>query len=209
MVNEIIIYVGSFGFVGLLLYVVLRFGPVDNQWCRLTKDETKELENLNKEYKRNYPSPEVKPAGVPIYKKNLVSHTGMLIYTNGIYAKFSLGTKGKYRFVPFENISGIFPGEADNPYAAKDSVLTGPASMKVLQIETKDYMTLVVFSNSHKFEVLVPKLKEAIGPKWNELYKILGKFYPKYIEVVERIKLGVGLPKILKMFPKKDVDIYL
>ncbi|MBY9014399.1 MAG: hypothetical protein KGD68_01775 [Candidatus Lokiarchaeota archaeon] len=71
------------------------------------------------------------------------------------------------------------------------------------------------FLNRKKSSSIFPKLSKQIGEnteaqrEWNEIYKLLNNFYPKYVEIVERIRLGVELPKILKVFPKKNIDIYL
>ena len=68
--------------------------------------------------------------------------------------------------------------------------------------------------NRKKSKAIFPKLRKQIGENteeqraWNEIYKILNNFYPKYVEIVEGIRLGTGLPKILKVFPKKDIDIF-
>ena len=77
---------------------------------------------------------------------------------------------------------------------------------------TKQFFT---FLNRKKSSSIFPKLRKQIGDnteaqrEWNEIYKILNNFYPKYVEIVERIRLGVELLKILKVFPKKNIDIYL
>ena len=69
--------------------------------------------------------------------------------------------------------------------------------------------------NRKKTKAVFPKLRKEIGENteeqktWNEIYKILNNFYPNYVEISERIRLGVELPKIIKGFPKKNVDIYL
>jgi len=71
------------------------------------------------------------------------------------------------------------------------------------------------FLNRKKSKAIFPKLRKQIGDNteeqraWTSVYKILNKFYPEYVEIAERIRLGVELPKILKDFPKKDIDIYL
>ena len=83
------------------------------------------------------------------------------------------------------------------------------------KIRIKITTKFLKFLTRKKSKAIFSKLRNQIGEKteeqqgWNELYKVLNRFYPKYVEIVERIKLGEGLPKILKLFPKKDVDIYL
>jgi len=70
------------------------------------------------------------------------------------------------------------------------------------------------FLNRKKSKAIFPKLRKQIGGNteeqkaWNEIYKILNNFYPKHVEIVEGIRLGTELPKILKVFPKKDIDIF-
>ena len=88
-----------------------------------------------------------------------------------------------------------------------------PEAYKKIRIKiTKNFSK---FLNRKKSIAIFPKLSKQIGENtevqraWNEIYKMLNKFYPKYVEIVERIRLGVELPKILQIFPKKDIDIYL
>jgi hypothetical protein len=88
-----------------------------------------------------------------------------------------------------------------------------PEEYKVIRIKiTKQFFK---FLNRKKSKATFPKLRKQIGGNteeqkaWNEIYKILNNFYPKYVEIVEKIRLGVELPKILSVFPKKDIDIYL
>jgi len=77
---------------------------------------------------------------------------------------------------------------------------------------TKQFLN---FLNRKKSKAIFPKLRKQIGENteeqraWNEIYKKLNNFYPKFVEIVEGIRLGVELPKIFKVFPKKDIDIYL
>ncbi|MFX1446560.1 MAG: hypothetical protein ACFFCG_00325 [Promethearchaeota archaeon] len=69
--------------------------------------------------------------------------------------------------------------------------------------------------NRKKAKTFFSKLKKDIGDKteeqkvWNNIYKDLNNYYPIYTEEVEKVKLGTGLLKIIKLFPKKDFDIYL
>jgi len=83
---------------------------------------------------------------------------------------------------------------------------------KIIIKVTKQFLK---FLNRKKSKAIFPKLRKQIGENteeqrgWNEIYKILNNFYPKYVEIVERIRLGVELPKILKLFPKKDIDIFI
>jgi hypothetical protein len=83
------------------------------------------------------------------------------------------------------------------------------------KIRIKVTKKFVTFLNRNKSGATFPKLRKQIGENteeqraWNEIYKILNIFYPKNVEIVERIRLGVELPKILKVFPKNNIDIYL
>jgi hypothetical protein len=83
------------------------------------------------------------------------------------------------------------------------------------KIRIKVTKQFFIFLNRKKSSSIFPKLRKQIGDnteaqrEWNEIYKILNNFYPIYVEIGEKIRLGVELPKILKVFPKKDIDIYL
>ena len=83
------------------------------------------------------------------------------------------------------------------------------------KIRIKITTKFLKFLNRKKSKAIFSKLRNQIGENteeqrgWNEIYKVLNSFYPKYVKIVERIKLGEELPKILKKFPKKDIDIYL
>jgi len=83
------------------------------------------------------------------------------------------------------------------------------------EIKIKVTKLFFKFLNRKKSKAFFTKLRKQIGENteeqkaWNEIYKIFNNFYPKYVEIVERIRLGVELPKILKVFPKKNIDIYL
>ncbi|MBA3045064.1 MAG: right-handed parallel beta-helix repeat-containing protein [Candidatus Thermoplasmatota archaeon] len=168
---DILIYVFAFGFTGILVFSILRFGPVEHGWLNLTPDEMKELMRLNKEAVARRISTKEVPQGNPLYKKSMVSHNGIVVYSNGIMAKFCIARKGKYRFVPFRQITGIYPAVFHNPMAQKDSVLMGPATWKDLQIETDDFMVYIIGSRAHNFETLIPIIKQAMGAQWNAVYK--------------------------------------
>jgi hypothetical protein len=83
------------------------------------------------------------------------------------------------------------------------------------KIKIKVTKSFFKFLNRKKTKTIFTKLRKQIGENteeqraWNEIYKIFNNVYPKYIEIVEGIRFGVELPKILKVFPKKDVNIYL
>jgi len=83
------------------------------------------------------------------------------------------------------------------------------------KIRIKITKTFIKFLNRKRTKVVFSKLRKEIGEKteeqkaWNNIFKILNKYYPVYVEEVEKLKLGTGLQSIIKLFPKKDVDIYL
>ncbi|MCK5397096.1 MAG: right-handed parallel beta-helix repeat-containing protein [Thermoplasmata archaeon] len=167
---DILIYVFAFGFTGILMYSLLRYGPVEHSWLNITPDETKEMNRLNKEYWTINKFSKPVPQGQPLYKKKMVGHNGIVIHNNGIMAKFCIGRKGKYRFVPFKNITGIYPVIIYNPMAKSDSKLMGLASWKELQIETEDFMVYLIGSRAHNFEDIIPLIKKAMGPQWDAVY---------------------------------------
>jgi hypothetical protein len=83
------------------------------------------------------------------------------------------------------------------------------------KIRIKVINKFVKFLNREKAKTIFSKLRKEIGEKteeqkaWNSVYKIFNDYYPLYSEEVEKLKIGTGLLKIIKIFPKKDVDIYL
>ncbi len=83
------------------------------------------------------------------------------------------------------------------------------------KIKIKVTKNFVKFLTREKAKAIFPKLRKQIGEKteeqkvWNNLFKDLSNYYLIYVEEVEKVKLGTGLLKIIKQFPKKDVDIYL
>ena len=172
MLREILIYGISFGFVAILVYVMKRYGPVNHSWMRIPRDIDKRMKQANAEFIRMNPDAKKQtPTGRHLYKKRLVSHDGLIIYQDGIYAKFSVGSKGKYRFKRFDMISDIFPVEVENPFAKTDSVLMGLKSWKQLQIETSDYEVILIDSRKHNFDRIIPILKKAMGSWWEQLYR--------------------------------------
>jgi hypothetical protein len=86
-----------------------------------------------------------------------------------------------------------------------------PEEYKKVRIKVlKNYMK---FLKRKKARAIFSKLRKEIGNKteeqqvWNTLYKILNNYYPLYVAVVERVGLGEDLPKVIKVFPKKDIDV--
>ena len=70
------------------------------------------------------------------------------------------------------------------------------------------------FLKRKKARAIFSKLRKEIGNKteeqqiWNALYKILNDYYPLYEAVVDRVRLGEDLPKVIKIFPKKDIKVF-
>ena len=70
------------------------------------------------------------------------------------------------------------------------------------------------FLKRKKARAIFSKLRKEMGNKteeqqvWNTLYKILNNHYPLHIAVLERVRLGEDLPKIIKIFPEKDIDVF-
>jgi hypothetical protein len=101
-----------------------------------------------------------------------------------------------------------------------------PEEYKKVRIKViKNYLK---FLKRKKARAIFSKLRKEIGNKteeqqvwntlykilnnyypqvWNTLYKILNNYYPLYVAVVERVGLGEDLPKVIKVFPKKDIDV--
>ncbi len=82
---------------------------------------------------------------------------------------------------------------------------------KVRSKVLKNYMK---FLKRKKARAIFSKLRKEIGNKteeqqvWNTLYKILNNHYPLHLAVLERVKLGEDLPKVIKVFPKKDINVF-
>lgn len=162
-----IIIVGLFS----LLILLLRYGPVFRGYIKLTNAQQQKLEKANKEYVDALRVTEPPtPTGEVLYKTSLISHDGLAVYDDGIYAKFGIGRKGKYKLKRFDEISDIFPVEAENPLAKPDSMFTGPSYWEALQIETNAYEVIVVDSRKHNFDKLMPVLLGAFGTLWNNVY---------------------------------------
>ncbi len=114
------------------------------------------------------------------------------------------------------------PDEPDdkriNFFPIADDVLSYALAHFRPEVYTK--IRIKVIKNFNKFlkrkktKAVFSKLRKEMGDKteeqkaWNNVFKILSSYYPVYIEEVEKLKLGTGLQSIIKLFPKKDVDIY-
>ncbi len=149
-------------------------------WVKLTKEQEAWLKQAHFTYAATHPRE--KPAGPPLYKRRMVSHDGIAVFGNGILAKFSLGKSGRYRFVPFTQISGIYPVRIDNPFTKADSRWLGLSSWKGLQIESEGSLTYLVNSRRHDFETLVPVLKRAMGARWERVYRPDEMLWTNFIE---------------------------
>lgn len=192
MINKLLPYLFAFAITSAFVYVLLRFGPVDYTWLRLTKDEGRKLRSDFREYEKAHKPFRPKPSGKILYKKKMISHNGLIVYSNGLYAKFCLGRKGRYRFIPFEEISGIYPVNVENPFTKRDSRWMGLKSWKMLQIETKGNLVLLVNSTKHDFNRVIPILKSALGGYWKGLHK-------EDETIVGNLLLGdIGKHKILR-----------
>ncbi len=87
-----------------------------------------------------------------------------------------------------------------------------PEEYKKVRIKViKNFMK---FLKRKKTKAIFSKLRKEIGNKteeqqvWNTLYTILNNHYPLYIAGVERVRLGEDLPKVIKIFPKKDIVVF-
>ena len=82
------------------------------------------------------------------------------------------------------------------------------------KIRVRVIKNFVKFLTRKKVKGVFSKLRKDIGEKteeqkaWYNILKVLNNYYPIYIEEVEKVRLGAGLLKIVKQFPKKDIDIY-
>jgi len=202
VMEDIVIFAVVFGLVLAVMYGVKRYGSVVHGWVKLDKTQVNALKEANRRYRAM--NPRTRPQGSPLYKRKLVSHDGITIYQNGIYAKFSLGKKGKYAFVPWSELSDIYPVKIENPFTKTDSIWTGPASFKAMQIETESSMVLLVSSRAHDFERLVPVLKQAMGPRWYQTYRenetLLGNFMEGDL-LIHKSMRGPGTPRSAEMRP--------
>jgi len=82
------------------------------------------------------------------------------------------------------------------------------------KVRNKVIMNYMKFLKRKKARAIFSKLRKEIGNKteeqqvWNTNYKILNNYYPLHVAVGERVRLGEDLPKIIKVFPKKDIDVF-
>jgi len=73
----------------------------------------------------------------------------------------------------------------------------------------------VKFLKRKKSKAAISKLKKGIGKNteeqrlWENILKNLFIYYPLYTEVQDKIQAGEGILKVFKIFPKKEIDIFL
>ncbi|MGB5911888.1 MAG: hypothetical protein WBH31_11895 [Promethearchaeia archaeon] len=73
----------------------------------------------------------------------------------------------------------------------------------------------VKFLKRKKSKAAISKLKKGIGKNteeqrlWENILKNLFNYYPLYTEVQDKIQAGEGILKVFKIFPKKEIDIFL
>jgi len=160
---------GVLGSVIPLLYALGRFGSVEHGWVKLDKDQTRWLEENHGQ--RGEPTPQAETYGEVLYSRRLASHDGLRVHKNGLYAKFALGRKARYRFVPFTEITGVFPVRFDNPFAAQGPAwFMGPSQWQGLQIETESYLVLVVSSLKHDLGQIQGLLRKGVDRRWEKLW---------------------------------------
>lgn len=157
-------------FVALLVYISYRYGSVYHTWMMIPKDDQREIEQAHRDYHlRNSTHGKNIQKGSLLYRKGLVSQTGLAIYQNGIYGKFCIGNHGKYRFKSIDEISAIFLSEAENPMVSRSNWIA-KKSWRFLQIETVDYQVFSVDSRYHDLDEIIHHLKKQMGDRWDELY---------------------------------------
>jgi parallel beta-helix repeat protein len=155
-----------------------RFGSVNRPWIVVSKAERAELKRLSDLYAATHPK--AKPRGRPLYRKGMWGRNGLAVYENGLRATFQLGPKGKYRFVPFEELSGLYPAKFQNLAALQMTLVGGELGKTQLQVETESGRTYVT-TDRHPLAVVVPLLQRGLGPRWEAL------FHPG-----EAVDLGIG-----------------
>ncbi len=152
----------------LLVIIAKRLSKVVRTWVRIEKDQIKTLKEANKRYRMTHPP--TRPSGRALYKRNMLTHDGLAIYPNGILAKFCVGREGKYRFVPFHEISDIYPAFVDFFVFGSELLSEGPTAMNAIQIETESSMVYLIEPRHHKLEKVLPALKQAMGAWWGSKF---------------------------------------
>ncbi|MFX1493254.1 MAG: hypothetical protein ACFFBZ_03125 [Promethearchaeota archaeon] len=73
----------------------------------------------------------------------------------------------------------------------------------------------IKFLKRKRTKASISKLKKGIGNiteeqgVWSNILKNLYNYYPLYTEIQEKIQAGEGILKVFKIFPKKEIDIFI
>jgi hypothetical protein len=139
------------------------FGTTEHTWMAVNHKEQLELETLYAQATAG--RPKGRGEGVPFYRAAMVTSYGAAVYRNGIFAQWCVGRKSRYRFVPWKDLSGIYPVEA----IARMFWLRQP--YEGLQLETSTGLTLTVDTVRHDVPAFHKALDEALGPPLRELMR--------------------------------------
>lgn len=162
-------YVIAFAVTGLFWFWLKRFGKVSRTWVAIDSTETALVKATFRAYERAHPRP--RRSGNTLYAGRLIGHEGLAVTDHGVYGKFCVGREGKPRFVPVQEISGIYPVTFEMPSLIATGLTTSPRSWKGLQIEAESGLVLVVDSRKHDFGAVVPALERALGDRWKTVYR--------------------------------------
>lgn len=167
----------------VLFYLAYRFGKT-TAVIDLTEDEYRVLRDAQ-QARRCRTSGVAKPSGLALARKSLISYHR--VFRNGIFSdvetveeKLSFGflpvpgprkvIRGTPAFLPFGEISGIFPIDVSVRILRAGERLETSREEQGIQIETKDLRTVVLFGDwvQRRF---VPALEQAMGRRWKDLYQ--------------------------------------
>ncbi len=162
-------YLIAFGVTGLLWYWLKRFGKVSRTWVAIDSTETALVKAAFRAYERSHPRP--RRSGTTLYAGRLIGPDGLVVTDRGVYGKFCVGREGKPRFVPVQEVSGIYPVTFEMPSSIPTGLTTSPRSWKGLQIEAESGLVLVVDSRKHDFGAVVAALERALGDRWKTVYQ--------------------------------------
>lgn len=152
----------------LLTFLSMRYKPTEHHWLILSQEE---IAGLKKEHERYaWTHVPTQPTGGPRYKRGMFSTDGMTIYENGIFAKFSVGRTANYRFVPFQELSGIYPVRTKMPPMGSTPLFPGLPFLDTLQIETESGMVYFINPMMHRLEKVLPILQRAMMGWWERIY---------------------------------------
>lgn len=169
MIHAIVLSV-SFIIIILIFYLITRYSSVNHPWYKISKEDRKRLKEAHRERLRRYGQVTGREKGRILYKKALMSHNGLAFYSEGMYAKFSLGIRGKYRFRGWEEISRIIKIEVENPYYNQSALFSSLRKFEFLQVETSDYLVYLIDGRTHKFDKIIPILKSSMSLRWDRVY---------------------------------------